>query len=112
MTDNNWVVADNDGRFDTNLLDAGLPVSWIFTGDPLRPLPLKSSCGIEPGLLPQLLAGKELPKVRSLVSLNRVQPLVEVEKTEWQDAAIGLARVTVKVNGKRTSFRVTARWRK
>jgi WD40 repeat protein len=101
-----WTVqAGNDGRFDTSRFD-DMPSSWIFPDDPFHPLAPETFMRdyYEPGLLPQLLAGKELSKIRPLASLNRVQPLVEVEKTEWQDAAQGVARVTVKVSGNKGTF--------
>jgi hypothetical protein len=49
----------------------------------------------QPRLLQRLLARDVFKPVRSLASLNRVQPLIEVEKVEWEDAARGFARVTV-----------------
>jgi hypothetical protein len=94
-----WVAVTPDGRFDTNMdLDQIKGVHWVFSGDPFSPLPIETFMRdyYEPGLLPQLLAGKELPKIRSLASLNRVQPVVVVNSV-WQDASTGLAKVTVAV---------------
>lgn len=94
-----WVAVTPDGRFDTNMdLDQIRGVHWVFSGDPFSPLPIETFMRdyYEPGLLPQLLAGKELPKIRSLTSLNRVQPVVVVNAV-WQDALTGLAKVTVVV---------------
>ena len=101
-----WTVqSGNDGRFDTSQFE-DMPSSWIFPDDPFHPLAPETFMRdyYEPGLLPLLLTSKELPKIRSLASLNRVQPLVEVEKAEWQDAAEGSARVTVKVSSNKGMF--------
>jgi WD40 repeat protein len=100
-----WAVVTPDGRFDTNDLEHLTGMHWSVPDVPLRSLPLEIFMRdyYEPGLLRRLLAGEELPPIRSLGKLNRVQPLVEV-KPEWQDAASGLARVRVKVSGNKGVF--------
>src|SRR5262249_32312194 len=75
-----WVVVAPDGRFDTNIeLEEAAGAHWILSSDSFNPLPLEIFMRdyYEPRLLPRLLAGEQLPKLRSLASLNRVQPLVE-----------------------------------
>ena len=46
----------------------------------------------QPRLLPRLLSGQELPKIRPLQNLNRVQPVVQI-KTVQQGASADLAQV-------------------
>jgi hypothetical protein len=102
-----WVAVASDGRFDTNVeLEKAVGAHWILANDSFNPLPLEIFMRdyYEPRLLPRLLAGEELPKLRSLASLNRVQPLVEVEKADWEDATNGTARVAVKVSGNKGVF--------
>jgi WD40 domain-containing protein len=106
-----WVAVTSEGRFDTNMdLDGVKGVHWVLSGNPFSALPVEIFMRdyYEPGLLPRLLAckalepqdpqacAKEFKPVRSLASLNRVQPLVEVH-AEWKDEAAGIATVRVLV---------------
>jgi WD40 repeat protein len=104
--DGGWTVTGVDGRFDTNELDGTMPLSWIVNDQPLRPLPPEIFMRdyYEPRLLPRLLEREEFKPVRPLGSLNRVQPFVEVEKAEWQNATAGIAKITVKVSGNKEMF--------
>jgi WD40 repeat protein len=96
--DGNAVVIGPDNRFDSSDVEHLGGFNWKFSDSPFRGLSADVLMRdyYEPGLLPQLLAGKELPKIRSLASLNRVQPVVVVNSV-WQDASTGLAKVTVAV---------------
>ena len=81
--DNSAMAVDPEGRFDSTNLEATGNIHWVFSDDPFRPLP----AGVfmrdyfTPRLLPILNdpeKGKRLAPVRSLASLNRVQPLVSI----------------------------------
>ena len=95
---NDWAVADTDGRFDTNNLDAIKGLSWVFPDEPLRALPPEIFMRdyYQPKLLLRLLRREKLTDVRSLADLNRAQPQVEVLKVE-PEAGDGLVSVTVQV---------------
>jgi len=82
LRDGNWVVVDKEGRFDTNNLEEIKGLQWVFSDDPMRPLPLEIYMRdyYEPRLLPSLLSGKSLEKIKPLSSLNRVQPVVKITK--------------------------------
>ena len=94
-----WVVAEPEGRFDSNQVGDNSALHWIMPDDPLRALAsdIFMRDYYEPRLLPRILAGEPLPAVRPLASLNRVQPMVEIESVTWADAAAGQASLTVKV---------------
>ncbi len=98
LRDGTWIVINREGRFDANNLESIKGLSWVFPDQPFRLLgpEIFMRDYYEPRLLPRLLAGEELPKMRSLGDLNRVQPRVEV-KAEWQDEGTGKARVVVTV---------------
>ena len=86
--DGSWVVLNNDGRFDTNNLESLKGIHWIMADDPLRPLPLEifMQAYFEPGLLPKLLNGVDMPVLPELASLNRVQPILSfISVTAVQD---------------------------
>ena len=106
LGENDWIAVDAAGQFDTNNLDEMKGLHWVFPNDPLRPLPPETFMRdyYEPQLLARLLAGEEMKAVRPLAGLNRVQPVVEVEKADWQDSAEGIARVTVKVSRSKDTF--------
>ena len=95
-----WVATTPDGRFDTNKdLDGITGVHWILGDDAFHPLALEIFMRdyYEPRLLPRLLAGEELPKVRPLGDLNRVQPGVKIVSVK-QGAQSDVADVTVEVS--------------
>ena len=111
--DGTWVIATPDGRFDTNNLEEIKGLHWIVTDEPLHALPLEIFMRdyYEPQLLPRLLSGKQLPKVRSLADLNRAQPEVRIVDVKVNDARLGLATVTVEVKGSvRTGEGTKKRW--
>jgi WD40 repeat protein len=93
-----WAVADTEGRFDTNNLDEIRGLNWVFPDEPLRALPTEIFLRdyYQPKLLPRLLRREKLTDVRSLADLNRTQPQVEVLKVE-PEAGDGLVSVTVQV---------------
>ena len=76
-----WIVTTPDGRFDTNNLEEIKGLHWIMPDDPLTPLPIEAFMKdyYEPRLLSRILFGEQFPPVRPLMSLNRVQPKVEIE---------------------------------
>ena len=98
LEQSDWVVSDPEGRFDTTNLDEIKGVSWVFPDEPLRALPPEIFMRdyFVPKLLPRLLRGERLPEIRSLTSLNRAQPTVEVVKVE-PEAEQELVSATVKV---------------
>jgi len=96
-----YAVVTPDGRFDTNDLEETKGLYWSVADDPFRPLPIEIFMRdyYEPNLLPRLLAGEKLRKVRNLSQLNRAQPVVEDIRIEPQVDAPGRVSVTVKVSG-------------
>jgi WD40 repeat protein len=104
--DGQWLVATDAGTFDTNAIEDLGRARWTFSDDPLRSLApeLFIRDYFEPRLLQRLLAGERLPIVRSLASLNRVQPTVEIEPVRWVDAASGRAQVAVRVSRQRVTI--------
>jgi hypothetical protein len=105
IAENSWAVVSGT-RFDTDNFDTALDLHWVMPDDPLHALPLEIFMRdyYEPGLLGRLLAGGTFTNLRPLASLNRVQPLVEVEKAEWADSAGGLVKVTVRVKRNKELF--------
>jgi WD40 repeat protein len=97
--ENDWLVSDVEGRFDTNNLDEISGLRWIFPDEPFRALApeIFTRDYYQPKLLPKLLAGEKLPQVRALADLNRAQPQVELLRVE-PEKGDGLASVTVQVS--------------
>jgi hypothetical protein len=81
-----WAVVDSEDRFDASDLEAVEGLHWIMPDDPLMPLSIEIFMRdyYEPRLLPRLLAGENLPSIRDLYSLNRVQPEVSIDSVELQ----------------------------
>jgi len=97
LNGNDWVIATQDGRFDTNNLEQIEGINWVMPDDPLMPLspeifmrPL-----YEPRLLPRLLNNDNFRRVPSLTELNRVQPKVTI--TDVKKDGPDTAAVTVEV---------------
>lgn len=95
--DGDQVAVAPDGRFDTNNLDEVAGLHWIMPDDPLRPLPLEIFMRqyYEPRLAARLLAREQLPPVRRIAELNRLQP--EVQITDIQPSGSNTVNVTVAV---------------
>ncbi|HEV3471066.1 MAG TPA: hypothetical protein VG148_17205 [Pyrinomonadaceae bacterium] len=94
-----WVVADAEGRFDTNNPEGLRGLHWVSPDDPLRTLPLEIFMRdyYEPRLLARLLAGERFAPVRSLADLNRAQPSVRITDIRRRDGDGATADVTVEV---------------
>ncbi len=92
-------VISPDGFFDTTELDNIQSFSWLMPDAPLVPLPAEIFMRdyYEPRLLPRLLAGEELPKLRPLGDLNPLQPGVKIVAVN-QGRQPDLAEVTVEVS--------------
>lgn len=99
LKDGHWLVTDPDGRFDTDNIEDLDFLNWVMPDDPTTSLPLEIFMRdyYEPRLLARLLAGEQLKPVRPLGELNRVQPLVKIEKVEQVAGATGTVSVTVEV---------------
>lgn len=97
--DGTWVVADADGRFDTNNLERIPGLHWSMPEEPLRPLPVEIFLReyYEPRLLLRLLNGERMSAVRPLGSLNRVQPTVAIQEIVASRSMPGRVDVTVAV---------------
>jgi WD40 repeat protein len=82
-----WAVVDPEGRFDTSDLEAVDGLHWVMPDDPYMPLSIETFMRdyYEPRLLPRLLADEDLPEIRELSSLNRVQPMVSIESAKLND---------------------------
>ncbi len=103
-----WVAFDTQGRFDTTDLDAPSGLHWIFPGESLRPIPLEVF--MRDYFTPRLLARaryrnarEQLPEVRDVSDLNRVQPLVKIRSIESIDTT-DLVSVTIEVSGNSHEF--------
>lgn len=77
--DGDWMVVDPEGRFDTSDLETTTGAGFVFpnTLESLDPV-IFARDYYEPGLLRRLIKGEELPPVRDISRLNRVQPEVSV----------------------------------
>ena len=98
LTDGSWVITDPAGRFDTADLEEIQGVHWVMPDDPLTPVPIEAFMKeyYEPGLLPRILNGETFPPIRSLLSLNRVQPVVKIAAVQ-RDNERDTVTVTVEV---------------
>jgi len=99
LTNETWVVADNEGRFNTNNLEDIPGVNWILPDNPLTPLPIEIFMRpyYEPRLLPRVLQHQDFESVPSLSALNRVQPKVVIDRVlpDPNDAASVKVTVTL-----------------
>lgn len=98
--DGNWVVADPEGRFDTNDLDRIRGVHWIMPDDPFKALPIEIYLRdfYEPRLVHRVLSGEQFVPVRDLTSLNRNQPVVRIAGIEPDPDTPGAVSVSVDVS--------------
>ncbi|MBX3288182.1 MAG: caspase family protein [Acidobacteria bacterium] len=87
LDSDDWVVAAEDGRFDTGTLENPQGLYWTLPNDPLEPLSFEIFMReyYEPKLLPRVLqcrrendCGNEFKAVRDLTSLNTTQPQVRI----------------------------------
>jgi Caspase domain len=114
---NEWLVVDPSGRFDTGTLESISGFSWVISDDPFRPLSPEIFMRdyYEPRLLPRLLAchdaeargdaeacKKAFKEVRPLAALNRIQPDVKITGVQ-RGASADEAFVDVEVAGKEDS---------
>ncbi|RWQ29370.1 MAG: WD40 repeat domain-containing protein, partial [Mesorhizobium sp.] len=114
-TKTNWIAVTPAGQFDTGSLEHFDGVHWLMPDDPLRPLSPEIFMRdyFEPNLLGRLLACHEaeasgknaeacaeaFKPVRSLVSLNRIQPDVRIVSVKAGPTPY-LAMVEVEASGK------------
>ncbi|TMS57197.1 WD40 repeat domain-containing protein [Imbroritus primus] len=80
FADGAWVTTDATGRFDASDLEDISGLHWVMPDDPFTPVPLEAFMRdyYEPRLLARLLNGEQLPPVRAVADLNRVQPEVRI----------------------------------
>ena len=104
FTDGMWAVTTPDGRFDTNNLEEIKGLHWIMPDDPLRPLSLEIFMRdyYEPRLLPRVLAKEQFFPLPSLVTLNRAQPKVDIQKIQVVEGKTGVVTVSVEVTSDQT----------
>jgi WD40 repeat protein len=78
LGDQDWAVVTPDGRFDTNRLEEPEGLNWVFSDEPLTPLPFEIFMRdyFEPRLLPRLMKGEKFAEIPLLAELNRNQPKV------------------------------------
>jgi WD40 repeat protein len=110
LDEDDWVVFDSAGHFDTNNLDEIVGLSWVFPDEPFRPLPPEVFMRdyYAPKLLSRVLSGQKLPDTRSLSDLNRVQPRVNIVKVEPEDGN-EFVSVTVKTSSVRSDAQKDAK---
>lgn len=92
-----WVVADSEGRFDTNDIEQARRLGWVMQDDLMTTLPVEIFMRqfFEPSLLTRLFNHDDFGDVPELADLNRIQPVVRI--TDAQRAEDGTAEVTVEV---------------
>ena len=93
-----WLVVDDQGRYDSNApgdLDA---LSWVLSDAPRRALPLQAFMKdfYQPGLMQRHLAGERFPDMASVATLQRRLP--QIELISVNAAGKGVANVAVKVD--------------
>ena len=101
-----WAVISPDGRYDSNH-PGDLPgMSWVMPDDPLTPLPVEIFMKeyYTPRLLPRLLAEEQLPPVRALGAINRVQPQIEIVGVQQESTMPKTVRVEVEVGATSKKF--------
>ncbi|MEW6737568.1 MAG: hypothetical protein AB1489_40170, partial [Acidobacteriota bacterium] len=106
FTSGDWAVVDPDGRFDTNNFETIFGLHWVVSDEPLKSLPLEIFMRdyYEPRLLQRILNGESFKFIRSLASLNRVQPEVRITKVEREANSLDKVSVTVEVVAKEGIF--------
>ena len=104
--DGAWAVIAPDGRFDASDLDRIGGLHWVIPDDPFRPLPIEVFMRdyYEPRLLARILADEKFAPIRSLQSLNRVQPSVKVTGVAPQQGYPDEVVVTVEVADQSRDF--------
>ena len=97
--DDEWLVVDEAGRFDTSDVEqAGAAVKWRSPDEPKRVLPIEifMSDYFTPRLL-RTAATPGLPRPPDLASLNRIQPEVNILRWRRERGRLGRVAVDVKV---------------
>jgi hypothetical protein len=99
LNNGNWLTVTPDGRFDTPDLDSSMPLHWIASDAPLKPLPVEmfQRDYYEPRLLTRVLAGEKLPPVRNLAELNRVLPSAAVTAAVPETDMPGTIRLQIEI---------------
>ena len=105
--ENNWIVLEPNGRFDTNqLIDQIKGLHWIVNDEPLIPLSIDVFMRqyFEPDLLRRIFkcsvvenCSEEFKTLPSISEINRVQPKVVIKEIKPVKNSIDLADVTVEV---------------
>jgi hypothetical protein len=97
LTQPGWAVARNDGRFDTNNLEAIPLLAWNCDDQPTRAFPAEIFMRqyFEPNLLARSIKREALAEVPDITKLNRVQPEVEITKVCPNGSSKDLVEVTV-----------------
>ncbi|RMH20902.1 MAG: hypothetical protein D6698_03450, partial [Gammaproteobacteria bacterium] len=92
-----WAVVTPDGRYDSSQPGNVRAFSYVMRDDPFQPLPVDIFMReyYEPRLLGRILAGENMPPVKVLSELNRVQPVVRIDSVEMESG--NTVRVTVEV---------------
>jgi WD40 repeat protein/uncharacterized caspase-like protein len=87
QSDGTWIVITDDGRFDTNNIDAMTALSWVLPGDRMKPLPIEIFMReyFQPGLLLRALKAEPLPPVVDILDQNILQPAVAIEDIRLED---------------------------
>jgi WD40 repeat protein len=84
FSDQSWLVADNEGRFDSNDLFRIQGAFWVMPDDRLRLLPvdLFARDYYEPNLFQRIIRGKKFEPVPGLGTKERVQPVIRITDIE------------------------------
>ena len=84
LADGEWAVVAADGRYDASDPADLDTLAWVMPDASSEPVPLAVFYRdyYEPRLLPRLMAGEELPPIRSVAALDRTQPRVAIVHIE------------------------------
>ena len=98
LPEDQWVVVGPDGQFDVSDLRLDLPLGWVWSDEPMRPISLSTMTEqyFEPRLLGRLWARREPDRaVPNLTTLSRSLPLTRVTVESVGPEGMSLVRVTV-----------------
>ena len=86
MANGSWLVAGEDGRYDSNRPGQLEGIGWVVSDTPLDTLPVEVFMKqyYEPRLLPRLLGQDTFVSIPNLATVNRQQPGVSFQRIQSQ----------------------------
>ncbi len=102
FVDGSWLVADDEGRYDSDR-PGDLPgVAWVLASQPLEAFPVELFLRdyFTPGLLARRFLGADLPEIEKLDSRNLLRPTIEITAIERRDEDPAEVDVVVEVENR------------